>query len=76
MDCLLDKIRASRELPPPAVRRALRIASGLSEQDLAEPVGVSAVSIGRYERGLRTPRGRHLHAYVEVLRVLARESAR
>ena len=69
---IADKIRAHKALPPPAMRRALRVASGLTQADIAAPVQVHRAAISRYESGVRTPRGRHLIAYVAVLEELRR----
>lgn len=72
---LIRKVRRRRELPPPAVRRALRLASGLTQADIAEVVGVTRECVARYELGQRTPRGAQLDAYLEVLAALAAEGA-
>lgn len=72
---LVKKIRIIRDLPPPAIRRALRVGAGLTEKDIASVLGVTHVTVSRYELGKRTPRGTVLAAYVEVLRTLARETS-
>lgn len=64
------KIRAHRGLPPPRLRRALRESGGLTQDDIAEVVGVRRASVSRWEAGLRTPRGRFLVAYAELLESL------
>lgn len=73
---LQDKMALHRkrlELPPPAMRRHLREAAGLSQQDLADYLGVTRVSVGRWEAGERTPKGEHLRRYAESLRMMSRE---
>lgn len=62
------------ELPQPAERRRLREAVGLSQQEVADALGVTRAAVGHWETGLRSPRGRLLAEYVTVIRVL-RESA-
>jgi transcriptional regulator with XRE-family HTH domain len=64
------KIRAHRDLPPPAFRRALRESAGLSQEDVAQAVGVRRESVSRWETGIRAPRGQLLVAYTEVLEAI------
>jgi DNA-binding XRE family transcriptional regulator len=54
-------------LPSPQIRLALRVEAGLTQQDLADTIGVHRETVSRWERGSRTPRGRLLIAYVELL---------
>ncbi|MEU9641519.1 helix-turn-helix transcriptional regulator [Streptomyces sp. NPDC048188] len=61
-------------LPTPDERRRLREEAGLSQQDIADAVGSTRAAVGHWETGFRSPRGRLLTAYVDVLRVL-RETA-
>ena len=61
------KLKARRELPPPAARRALREAGGVSQQDVARAVGVTRQCISWWESGQRVPAGRNLAGYVRVL---------
>lgn len=67
----LTQARRRAELPRPEVRRALREAAGLTQEQAAEAVGVHRVSFGRWELGTRTPRADDLDAYVELLTRLA-----
>jgi DNA-binding transcriptional regulator YiaG len=62
------------ELPQPDERRRLREAARLSQQDIADAVGATRAAVGHWETGFRSPRGRLLANYVDVLRVL-RESS-
>jgi transcriptional regulator with XRE-family HTH domain len=66
---------ARRELPPVEMRRALRRGAGLTLSDVAEVVGVTRQAVSWWERGRRTPRGRNLDAYGDVLRALRRDAA-
>lgn len=56
-----------RRLPPPAVRRALREATGLSVIEIAEALGVGRHAIYRWEAGRREPRGANRKAYAGFL---------
>ena len=59
--------RLRRRLPPPALRRAIREASGLSAAQVALPLGVTRQTLSNWERGTRTPSGPYLEAYIAVL---------
>ena len=52
-----------RRLPVPAVRRAIREASGVSAVELAESLGVSRYTVYGWEKGRREPRGDDRKAY-------------
>ena len=72
VDLLERTARAKKQLPPPALRRAIREAAGVSQEDVARVFDppVHRETVSRWERGERTPRGQHLLAYVELLEVL------
>jgi transcriptional regulator with XRE-family HTH domain len=61
-----------RDLPSPAERRRLREESGMSQQRLAEIVGVTRQAVCQWESGSRhRPRNPQvLRRYVEALRTL------
>lgn len=65
-----SRLRIRLELPPPQERRELREASDLTQQELADAIGVTRAAISQYEAGKRTPRGPLLDRYVEALRAL------
>jgi DNA-binding transcriptional regulator YiaG len=67
---LLERVRARRRLPPAAERRRIRQAAGISQDDMARALGVSQMSIWRWERGTR-PR-EHEAAYARLLDELER----
>lgn len=67
--------RRRRRLPDPATRRALRVAAGLSQADVAACVGVDRASVSRWETGHRSPRGDTAEAYAALLRDLAAATA-
>jgi len=56
VDALLERVRARRKLPPPAERRRIREAAGVSQREMAKALGTSWTSIQRWENGSR-PRG-------------------
>jgi transcriptional regulator with XRE-family HTH domain len=58
---------ASKKLPPATTRRALRLAAGLSLEDIATVVGVTRSAVSRWERGTRQPRGTNRSRYADVL---------
>jgi transcriptional regulator with XRE-family HTH domain len=64
--------RRGSVLPTPALRRLLREDADLTQQDLADIVGVQRASIARYELSLREPRGEVRERYAEILRGLQR----
>src|SRR5262249_10208834 len=70
---LLTKARTRRALPPPAARRLIRESAGLTQQEMAEPLGVDQATIARWENGQRFPRTSLLDAYAELLDRLQRE---
>lgn len=69
---LIGRLEAARRLPAPAGRRAIRVASGASQQQLADELGIDRVSVARYELGLREPRGELRLRYLELLDGLRR----
>lgn len=69
------RISARRRLPAPSERRSIRVAAGLSQEEVAALVGVHRESVSRWELGQRSPRGEMLVAYVEVLDELAKGAA-
>lgn len=57
-------------LPPPEVRRARRVSAGLTQEHVADAIGVSRVAVSRYEGGFREPRGTVRRRYVEALEAM------
>lgn len=69
-----SRLQLRRGLPPPQERRELRTATGLTQQELADAVGVTRAAISQWEKGVRTPRGALLDRYVDALNAM-REAA-
>lgn len=67
MSALAEHVRQARRLPPPAVARAIRGAADVSQQQIADELGVNRVSVARWELGLRVPRGELRLRYVDLL---------
>jgi DNA-binding transcriptional regulator YiaG len=67
---LEEHLRAKRDLPAPAMRRAIREAAGASREDIATELGVSSQAVMLWEQGTRSPSRRHLANYIRVLREL------
>jgi transcriptional regulator with XRE-family HTH domain len=62
-----------RQVPPADELREIRLRAGLSQQELADELGIARGSLNRYERGRRRPRGVVAERYGRLLRTL-RES--
>ena len=73
IDALLAEAHARQTLPPVEIRRLLRQRLGISQQELADALGVSRAALSRWETGDRAPRGQSRIAYAEALQRLARE---
>lgn len=73
VDALLREV-AEQQLPAPAERLRLRIAAGLSQQQVAGVVGVSSrMAVGQWESGEREPRAPHRALYARLLAGLAEQ---
>ncbi|MEU4729617.1 helix-turn-helix transcriptional regulator [Streptomyces sp. NPDC023588] len=66
VDALLDDV-----LPPPRVRQQLRLAAGLTQQEVADAVGVKRLAVARWELGQTHPRRPHRGIYMHLLKRLA-----
>jgi transcriptional regulator with XRE-family HTH domain len=56
------------------MRRLLRLNAGLSQEDVAQVLGVSRPAVTRYESGAREPRSPYRLRYVDLLGRLAKEA--
>lgn len=70
IDVLVAEINASKLLPAPAGRRALRVSAGVSLERVGQACGVTRQAVWTWEHGLRTPRGENLRRYIQVLAAL------
>lgn len=68
-DRIRSRLHVRRELPSPEQRRELRKAAGMSQQELADVIGVTPQAVSYWEAG-RTPSGSFLDLYVDALRAL------
>lgn len=69
----IDALLTRPELPPPAVRAALRKADGLSQAEAAAAIGVTRVAYQRWETGHAEPRARHRALYLRLLQGLSKK---
>ncbi|MFC3235013.1 helix-turn-helix transcriptional regulator [Streptomyces nitrosporeus] len=66
VDALLDDV-----LPSARVRAQLRLAAGLTQQEVADAVGVKRLAVARWELGQTQPRRPHRATYMHLLKRLA-----
>lgn len=71
LDARLRRSALRQQLPPPAMRRAIRVSAGLSAAAVGDFCGVSRQIAAAWERGDRNPSGERLERYAELLRRLA-----
>jgi len=72
---LLDEVKVARSLPAPSLAREIRRAAGVSQQRLADELGVHAATVLRWEAGAQRPSGRVRAAYAQLLTELNRAFA-
>lgn len=76
---LVERVRRRRSLPPPALRRAIRLAGDLTLTAIGEAMSppVTATAVYHWERGERMPSGDYLQQYLtlldDLMRVIPRE---
>ena len=73
MSALLEEVREYRRLPSPEQRRAIRLKAHVSQEAIANALGVHRVSVARWEMGTRVPRRKVRLAYAKLLEELRRE---
>ena len=71
VDALLDEVAAAAALPPPAERKRLREAAGLSQAQVAKAVDTRREAVGNWEAGRTEPRPPQRAAYARLLEGLA-----
>lgn len=75
---LLDEVRQAKNaplLPPPNTARMIRVAAGVTQERLAQELGVHRMTVQRWETGERTPRGVHRKMYAQLIDALRAEVA-
>lgn len=70
IDALLEQVPTD-DLPPPAERKRLREAAGLSQTQIATALGTRREAVGNWEGGKTEPRPPQRAAYVRLLEGLA-----
>ena len=63
----IKELIEQRRLPQPHVRRALRVATGFTLQEVADLLGVTRSAVHRWELGTRLPRLTNRIRYAELL---------
>lgn len=61
------ELRIPVALPSPGVRRLLREALHLTQEDVASLIGVDRATVSRWESGTRTPTGPVAERYADLL---------
>lgn len=72
---LVDQVRCVRRLPSPARARAIREEAGATQEQFAAELGVTRLSIWRWETGKCRPRGESAIRYARLLDALQDELA-
>lgn len=67
---LAGRVRAA-QLPPPAERARIRQSAGVTLEDFARVLGVSQMTVSRWERAETEPRLGQRVAYARLLREVA-----
>jgi DNA-binding transcriptional regulator YiaG len=73
LEKILTKARMRALLPAPAICKLIREQSNLTQDDIAEAVGVDRASISRWESGDQSPRGAARETYAALLSRLQSE---
>ena len=71
---LIEEVRA-RQLPPASLRRAIRLAAGVSQVRMAAELGVHRLTFVRWENGIHEPRGDNRTRYASLLGQLQQVSS-
>jgi len=67
----LVKLKQARALAASGAARALRLATGLSQEDVAECIGTCPATISHWEHGNRRPYGVRAVRWIQLLERLA-----
>ena len=69
---IFEESRIRQRLPDPDTRRRIRERADLTQQDIADHMGVKPSSVSRWESGERYPRSKTRTRYVLLLENLQR----
>jgi DNA-binding transcriptional regulator YiaG len=72
---LVERARAA-QLPAPWRRRQIRENARVAQHELAASLGVTTMTVNRWERGTTSPRGAHAAAYASLLEQLEEATGR
>jgi len=64
---MVERVGTSRVLPEPEQRRALRLALGIEQREIAEDLGVSVQTVSAWENGKARPTGVRRERYAALL---------
>jgi len=67
---LVERVRRA-QLPPPHIRRAIRVKARATLRGLGAELGVTPMTVWRWESGATVPRLDHAIAYRELLDALS-----
>ncbi len=67
LTALIETAKRRRRLPSPELRKLIREEARVSQEELAETLGVRRATVSRWESGARTPTGPLFDAYLEAL---------
>jgi len=70
MTSLLEEVLATRALPDPARRKAIRQAAKVTQVRMAAELGTHRMTVARWESGEREPSGAYRVAYARLLGLL------
>lgn len=70
IDELVAAVRAAKLPPPPRERRRIRNVAGVSLRDAAQALGVTNLTVSRWERGIAEPKHEHATRYRRLLDAL------
>jgi DNA-binding transcriptional regulator YiaG len=74
---IVERVRYRRDgLASPERARALRVAAGLTQEEMGTHCGVSGRAVHTWERGIRRPRGPGAVRYAKALARIAKELER
>ena len=76
LEAALAHAKDKKRLPAPAALRRLRQSAGISQNVIANTIGVTKTAVSLWESGRREPRGENLRRYLALLDRLAQEALR